>query len=223
MKNTEIYCYCDFSVANDVIGERVRIQLVDLCDQLGINQRFISYSSENDKGWTGNIYHTINQLKDDQYVFIWFDDLLVRPNDLVDAVSQALMFLGEYPYIRVTGRPPPIGKEIGDGFRLISGKECYQSSLVGSLWSVAYFKQMINKDDSPWIIEHQKHSAVVIGSVKRLSLLNTKIKGKDNIFQHPHPDFSLANIRASVPWVLNNTLREILVKFPRLYHWVISK
>ena len=223
MNNAEVFCYCDFSLSNDQVGQRVRSQLVELCAELDIKESFISCSSQKDKGWTGNIHHTVSQLRDDQYVFIWFDDLLVRPNDLITALSRALLHLGEYPYIRVTGRPPPLGKTIGNGFRIITGNECYQSSLVGSLWSVAYFKKMINKSKSPWAIEHQKHSAISIGSTERLRLLNTKIKGKDNIFQHPNPDYSWHNLRASLPWALNNAAREILVKIPRLYHWVISK
>ena len=159
----------------------------------------------------------------DDYIFIWFDDLLIDGEELTKAISLGLKKIKQYSYVRITGRPIPKGKDVGEGFRYISLNESYQSSLVGSFWSISYLKKLIDPGDTPWKIELKKHNSTAIGSVNRLPIKNTKIKGKDNIFHHPQPKYSLENILVSISWGMKRLVREALCRFPRVYHWLYSK
>jgi len=223
MLKPTIYCYCDFSVSNDAVANQVTDLLQGISENFGFKTRFIRHSSIDDEGWTWNILKAMEGLSNDDYFFIWFDDLLVSQQDLKKAVSSGLRNVCDYSYIRVTGRPSPIGEDVDEDYRCISERECYQCSLVGSLWSIGYFKALVDVSDSPWEIEGKKHKSNAIGATSRLSIRNTKIKGKDNIFHHPKPSFSIRNIAASIPWGLKRLLRETLCKFPRAYHWLYSK
>lgn len=223
MLKPTIYCYCDFSVSNDAIANQVTDLLQEISKDFGFITSFIRHSSTDDKGWVGNILNAMESLSDDDYFFIWFDDLLVNHQELSKAISLGLRNVGDYSYIRVTGRPAPIGENVDENHKFIAERECYQCSLVGSLWSIGYFKVLVDVRDTPWEVEGKKHKSKAIGATSRLLIRNTKIKGKDNIFHHPKPSFSIKNISASIPWGLKRFLREMLCKFPRAYHWLYSK
>jgi len=223
MLEKTVYCYCDFSVSDDAISNEVIDLLHAVNKEFGFKNKFIRQSPSDDKGWTGNILKAMEGLSSEDYFFIWFDDLLVEQKTLIQAVSKGLVNVGDYAYIRVTGRPPPIGEALADNYRVILGRESYQCSLVGTLWSIGYFKMLVGCSDSPWDIERKKHNRPAIGSTSRLFIRNTKIKGKDNIFHHPQPTFSCENILSSTPWFLKRLLRETLCRFPRIYHWLYSK
>ena len=105
MLKPTVYCYCDFSVSRGVVPDQVEDLLRGISNHFGFQEKFVRHIPCEDEGWTGNIFRVIEKLSDKDYVFFWFDDLLVRPNELIDSVSNALEYLSDYPYVRVTGRP----------------------------------------------------------------------------------------------------------------------
>jgi len=223
MLEPTVHCYCDFSISNDAVAAQVEDVLQGVSKEFGFQEQFIRYTACEDQGWTGNILKAMEGLSDQDYFFVWFDDLLAEKGELSLAISSGIKQLGDYSYIRITGRPSPIGDDVGNGFKLISENESYQCSLVGSLWSVGYFKSLVTQADTPWRIEGKKHKGTAIGAVRRLYIKNTKIKGKDNVFHHPRPTFTLENVLASIPWGIKRLVRETLCRFPRFYHWLYSK
>jgi len=223
MLEPAVHCYCDFSVSNDAVAAQVADILQGISKEFGFQERFIRYIACEDQGWTGNILKAMEGLSDQDYFFVWFDDLLVEKAELCLAISSGIKHLGDYSYIRITGRPSPIGDDVGNGFKLISENESYQCSLVGSLWSIGYFKSLVTQANTPWEIEDKVHKDAAIGAVSRLFIKNTKIKGMHNIFHHPQPVLSVTSLLASMIWGLKRLLREVLCRFPKVYHWLYSK
>lgn len=228
MESFPVVIYVDVFSRDSRCVDTVSQQMQSLAEKVGWEVCLNTKSQSTGENWSKTIRKFLLNRSDSGYIFIWFDDLFVQDiesfSETISSASETLN-IRSFDYIRFTGRPPANGPLVSDGFRLIEENEAYQCSLVGSMWKVGYLKSFLSDNITPWEIERSKHTGNACGAVSTFKIKNFYIKGQKNIWHYPGKfgDYKKADVVISLRWVVKRVIRNVLLRFPKLYHKIYFK